>query len=202
MTPEALGRALLKAALKRPLQVRRGPAGVSLYQAVWDRVHLAYLSGDIANGRTLQCVLYQELMHEFPNARILAEPCCNGQHPGLAMADDSKITDIFELEYRPGDSAGYECAIGRLASCVGDRTRSCPVSTGPGTGCGRESNAPPLAVPEDCRLHFVAVSRWKSDALNTRAVADCLDIGFRPPLYHWKGPGEATANWEVDCIPG
>ena len=135
-------------------------------------------------------------MLEYPDVHIAVEPYCYGEHPDLVIVDGSIITDIFELKYKPGGYAEFENDIGRLSAYVGEEIRSCHAAIDPITGWTGEVFAPPLTVHEDCRLHFVVVSRPESLALDSESIADHLDIS----LYHWKGPSGEDREWEVSPV--
>lgn len=165
---------------------------------IWGRVHRTYGSGQIVTERGLQCALYKEIKHEFPDVHIAVEPYCNGEHPDLVIVEGSVITDIFEIKFTPGDYAVFEDDIRRLSSYVGNEDRTCFTSIDPITGYNGEDHAPPLPVPKDCRLHFVVVSRPDSKALDSELIADHMD----KPLYHWKGPSGEKRKWEVSLMNG
>lgn len=168
------------------------------YQKIWDRVHLTYGSGHIVSERGLQCALYAEIKLELPEIHIAIEPYCNGEHPDLVIVEDSVISDIFELKFKPGAYPEFENDVRRLSNYVGENNRSCYTSIDPISGYTGEGYAPPLPIHKDCRLHFVVVSRPDSLALDSELIAN------RPKcaLYHWKGPSGEKPNWEVSLVNG
>lgn len=94
---------------------------IETYWRIWKRAHLVSMSQCIVNESTLKCVLYKEFMHEIPNVYMVADPYCNGEHPDIAIANNSIIVDIFELKYDPSGYAKFVDDIMRLAPYVAER---------------------------------------------------------------------------------
>lgn len=135
------------------------------YEDIWHRVEEEYRTGFCWSERGLQAVLYAKL-RRFTDFSVLVEPTWGRARPDLVIVNENRITDIFELKFSPHTRYRREWMandersdVQKLCRYVGTKH---PVSLDPETGQWDKNNC--LRVPNDCRLHFVAVARCSAQA--------------------------------------
>ena len=159
----------------------------------WSRVKKQYCSGWIVSERGLQAALYSELKKELStSSHIVVEPTWKTDNkpkktPDLVIVEKGKITDVFELKFRPESKAKMEDRK-KLNSYVEDSNAKYPVSLEPETGQWRDC----LRVTGNCHLHFVVVSRHDAAAVWP------LPANLCPEINHWYGrTGERDGTWDI-----
>ena len=132
------------------------------FEKTWGRVQEEYGTGYSWSERGLQAVMYAELLRLGDgDFKIVVEPTWGSARPDLVIVSENRITDIFELKFSPHTEflEGWQTDTQKLLGYVGNKY---PVRLDPKSGQYDDSHY--LQVPDDCRLHFVAVARRNDGA--------------------------------------
>ena len=190
------------------------PARKETYQEIWKGVKAMYNTGLIVSEANLQAALYAELQNKLPDSYVVVEPTWYDEDdkprwfPDLVIVDgEEKITDIFELKFKPqGCPDEWKEDIGKLLDYVTDACRrKCPISLEPATGQWKwkweKYGKKCLQVPEDCRLHFIAVAKPKCPAVLPSDVLKVLKLrNSDKTVTHWFGRTGDRHEWGIQCV--
>ena len=184
------------------------------YRRIWSRVKEVYDTGYVMSEAGLQTALHAELQKELKGVHVVVGPTWYDERdkpmwrPDLVIVDEKKITDIFELKFAPHHCPDrWEEDIPKLLGYVTNADRQkCPVSLDPVTGQlekrWAEYSQERLQVPDDCRLHFVAVARQGCPAVSLPEVLKVpAFINCNRTLIHWFGcTGDNGGEWDIQCV--
>lgn len=160
-----------------------------LYKKIWKRLKKEYLTGFCVSERGLQAALYTEFRKTLPTVSVVAEPKwtvgSKPMTPDLVIVEKGRITDIFELKFKPHYYVPWKKDIEKLCCYVKKSDERYPVRLDPETGQWKED----LPVQKGCLLHFVEVGK-------RRRPRDPLPTDKN--LYHWFGcTSKDDDEWDI-----
>ena len=179
----------------------------SFYNEIWQKVKGVYRKGFCVSERGLQAALYAELQKELSSSdiHVVIEPtwkAVDGKtRPDLVVVEGEKITDIFELKFRPSGYAQWKRDIEKLFHYIKKRDEQYPrypVCLDPKTGEWKTH----LPVQDGCLLHFVVVAKHDAEAVCTSSLEKKVrELNTdNENLNHWFGcTGDGEWDIEFEC---
>jgi hypothetical protein len=174
------------------------------FLAAWRRVELRYQEGFCVSERGLQAYLVSGLELLFPEQTVVVEPrwATKDRHriPDIVMLDGARITDIFELKFKPHHYPRFEDDLEKLLAYRANLETTFRLRIDPVSG-GRSNSRFELGA--DCDMHFVAVANGGAAAVYPEEIiAKCpVPKGLRNRFNHWFGRTgvnfSGKENWDI-----